>query len=56
MKCDYFDCGWCYAPGWQTNNSNNGKCLAPSECEYLKKLESKDDTTNRNNNPTGDHK
>lgn len=34
-KCTYNDCGWCYAPSHINNNSNNGACKAPDECQYF---------------------
>ena len=35
-KCNYWDCGWCYAPESIVNNSENGACNHPETCPYLK--------------------
>lgn len=38
MKCNYEDCGWCYAREGVENNSQNGQCNKPKECLYLLRL------------------
>lgn len=37
MKCNYYDCGWCYAPESIDNNSRGGACYAPTKCPYQNK-------------------
>lgn len=34
-KCQYNDCGWCYAPSHLNNNAVNGACKNPNECPTL---------------------
>lgn len=34
-KCQYNDCGWCYAPPHLNNNAVNGVCKNPNECPTL---------------------
>jgi hypothetical protein len=36
MKCKYYDCGWCYAPVDVKTNANQGECISPENCPYLK--------------------
>jgi hypothetical protein len=36
MKCKYWDCGWCYAPIDVKTNANQGECISPENCPYLK--------------------
>lgn len=36
-KCNYYDCGWCYAPNdVATNAHSSSACLVPQNCPYLK--------------------
>lgn len=36
-KCNYYDCGWCYAPDdVSTSAQPSGACAAPHNCLYLK--------------------
>jgi len=35
MTCEYYDCGWCYAPEDVDHNSKNGSCIDPLSCPYL---------------------
>lgn len=37
-KCQYWDAGWCYAPGYITNNSSCGQCSQPGSCPYFAKV------------------
>lgn len=35
--CNYYDCGWCYAPdNVSTSAQPSGACVVPSNCLYLK--------------------
>lgn len=35
VKCQYNDCGWCYAPSHLNSNAVNGACQNPNECPTL---------------------
>lgn len=37
FRCDYNDCGWCYAPEDNQNNSRNSECHNPNECHEKKR-------------------
>jgi hypothetical protein len=38
-RCNYWDCGWCYAPDIvETNAEKSSACTNPSECPYLKTI------------------
>jgi hypothetical protein len=38
-RCNYWDCGWCYAPDTvETNVEKSSACTNPSECPYLKTI------------------
>lgn len=49
MQCEYWDCGWCYAPDGKQTNDAGGKCLKPEQCEELRRQERKDERTNKTN-------
>lgn len=34
--CQYWDCGWCYAPANTENNSDSGACNKPLRCPQMK--------------------
>jgi hypothetical protein len=36
MTCNYYDCGWCYAPNDIKTNATQGECTFPENCPYLK--------------------
>jgi hypothetical protein len=36
MTCNYYDCGWCYAPNDIKTNAHQGGCVSPENCPYLK--------------------
>jgi len=33
IRCEYNDCGWCYAPDEVCTNDNSGQCNNMRECE-----------------------
>lgn len=39
MRCEYWDCGWCYAPDGKQTNDDNGQCNKPDECKELERQE-----------------
>ena len=51
MKCEYNDCGWCYAPSSAATNDEQGKCVNPATCpckqikELLEKAHNSQDIT-----------
>lgn len=34
--CEYWDCGWCYAPDNVPTNDVNGECNKPVDCPSCK--------------------
>lgn len=38
MRCNYYDCGWCYHPKEDETNAKNGECNFPQSCPYLNNL------------------
>lgn len=39
MICNYWDCGWCYAPDdIETNKNSDSSCIDPKNCPHLKKI------------------
>ncbi len=40
IRCNYWDCGWCYAPNIvETNAEKSSACTNPTECPYMLKPE-----------------
>ena len=40
-RCEYYDCGWCYAPDNVMSNNSNGACYRPQECPQVTKDQQK---------------
>lgn len=40
-RCEYYDCGWCYAPDNVMSNNSNGACYRPQECPQVTKEQQK---------------
>lgn len=40
-RCEYYDCGWCYAPDNVMSNNSNGVCYRPQECPQVTKDQQK---------------
>jgi len=36
MRCEYFDCGWCYYKGDEKTNDKQGACQGCFNCEVYK--------------------
>ena len=36
VRCQYYDCGWCYAPDKEETNASSGACLEPRNCQTYK--------------------
>lgn len=45
-RCEYYDCGWCYAPDNVMSNNTNGACYRPQECPQMTKEHQKPDCPN----------
>ncbi len=44
MRCEYWDCGWCFAPNSARSNDDIGACNKPHECQELKRQENEPET------------